>query len=208
MLLNQDFKMQSTDTNIEITQAFIKKTTLHDFVSLSQSGEISTNIETLRTSDFKYMSKLPLTAMLSTSRRNKVASLVVKDGHILSTGFNRPPDNFHPACDFERVLSDEEMEKYQIKGKDRFTTHLYTIHAEAIALFDADNDDTLNSHVYVSLSPCLECCKLIIQKGVKRVVFGEMYRFPSHLWYLVQAGIEIVYIKQNYMDKRTLDVIN
>lgn len=112
-------------------------------------------------------------------KRSQVGCLVVKDKTIISDGYNGTPTGFPNICE------NENNETLQ-----------YVLHAEANAITKlAKNTVTSQgSTMYITLSPCYDCSKLIIQSGIKRIVFCEIYRNTDSLQLLNQAGIEIVYI--------------
>jgi len=111
--------------------------------------------------------------------RSKVGCLVVKNKTIISDGYNGTPTGFPNECE-------------DCDGK----TKQYVLHAEANAITKL-SQNTVTSHgatMYITLSPCFECAKLIIQAGIKRIVFSEYYRLTDSLEILDQAGIEVVFI--------------
>ena len=112
-------------------------------------------------------------------RRSQVGCLVVKNKTIISDGYNGTPTGFPNIC--------EDLENNTLAS---------VLHAEANAITKLAMN-TVSSHggtMYVTLSPCFDCSKLIIQSGIKRIVFSELYRKIESLDLLSQAGIEIVYI--------------
>jgi len=113
--------------------------------------------------------------------RMKVGCLMVNDKSIISDGYNGSPTGFPNVCE------DSEM-----------STLPYVLHAEANAItkLAKSTQSSYGSTIYVTLSPCFECSKLIIQSGIKRVVFSELYRKPESIPFLAEAGIEIVKINQ------------
>lgn len=110
----------------------------------------------------------------SCCRRKKVGALIVKDNMIISDGYNGTPSGFSNDCE-------------DIDGN----TQWYVLHAEANAItkLAKSTQNADGSTLYVTLSPCKECSKLIIQSGIKRVVFKEEYRETSGLKILKEAGI-------------------
>jgi dCMP deaminase len=114
---------------------------------------------------------------LSCCNRKKVGALLVKDGVIISDGFNGTPKGFDNNCE-----------------DSQGNTHWYVLHAEANAILKvAKSTQSVNgSTLYVTLSPCKECSKLIIQSGIKQVVYAEEYRDTSGLKILAESGIEII----------------
>lgn len=113
-------------------------------------------------------------------RRRKVGAILVKDKMIISDGFNGTPAGFENVCE-----------------EDADTTKPYVLHAEANAITKVarSNNSSEDSTLYVTASPCLECSKLIIQAGIKRVVFKDLYRLADGIDLLKRAGIECVHIE-------------
>ena len=116
---------------------------------------------------------------LSCCRRKKVGALIVKDGAIISDGFNGTPRGFTNDC--EDANGD---------------TYWYVLHAEANAILKVakSSQSTDGATLYVTYSPCKECSKLIIQAGIRRVIYLEEYRDVSGLKMLREAGIDILQI--------------
>ena len=111
--------------------------------------------------------------------RRKVGALIVKGNMVISDGFNGTPSGFPNICE-----------------DDNDTTLPYVLHAEANAITKVarSNNSSDGSTLYVTASPCLECSKLIIQAGIKRVVFSELYRITDGIELLNRAGVETVHI--------------
>ncbi len=128
--------------------------------------------------DERYLRMARIWAENSYCQRRKVGALVVKDKMIISDGYNGTPSGFENVCE-----------------DDNNVTKPYVLHAEANAITklarSSNNSD--GSTLYVTASPCIECAKLIIQSGIKRVVYGEKYRLTDGIDLLKRAGIEIVY---------------
>lgn len=127
--------------------------------------------------DTRYLRMARIWSENSYCERRKVGALIVKDKMIISDGYNGTPSGFPNVCESE----------------DGYTLP-YVLHAEANAITKVarSNNSSEGSTLYVSTSPCMECSKLIIQAGIKRVVFSELYRVTDGLDLLKQAGIEIV----------------
>jgi dCMP deaminase len=108
-------------------------------------------------------------------KRMQVGCLMVKDKSIISDGYNGSPTGFPNICEDENMV-----------------TLPYVLHAEANAItkLAKSTQSSDGSTIYVTLSPCFECSKLIIHSGIKRVVFSEVYRKPESLPFLIEAGIE------------------
>lgn len=130
--------------------------------------------------DKRYLRMARIWSENSYCTRRKVGALIVKDKMIISDGYNGTPSGFENVC---------ELEDGTTKG--------YVLHAEANAITkiakSGNNSD--GATLYVTTSPCLECAKLIIQSGIKRVVYCEKYRIDDGIRLLTRAGIECVYIE-------------
>lgn len=131
------------------------------------------------TLDRRYLRMARIWSENSYCHRRKVGALLVKDRMIISDGFNGTPSGFPNVCE-----------------DDSDTTFPYVLHAEANAITKVarSNNSSEGSTLYVTASPCLECSKLIIQSGIRRVVFSELYRITDGLDLLRRAGIETVHI--------------
>ena len=119
-------------------------------------------------------------AKLSYCKRRQVGALIVKNNMIISDGYNGTPTGFENTC--------EDDENY---------TKWYVLHAEANAIMkvSASTQSSEGATLYVTLSPCRECSKLIFQSGIKRVVYHIEYKDTSGLEFLKKGGIEILHIK-------------
>jgi len=120
-------------------------------------------------------------ALLSHCNRKKVGAIIVKDGMIISDGYNGTPSGFPNVCE-------------NTSGE----THWYVLHAEANAILKVakSTNNTEGSTLYLTHSPCKDCSKLILQSGIKRLVFIEAYKDSSGLEFLQSAGVEITQITQ------------
>ena len=129
--------------------------------------------------DKRYLRMASIWAENSYCQRRKVGAIIVKDQMIISDGYNGTPSGFENICE------DED-------GR----TKPYVLHAEANAITKVarSNKSSDNATLYVTASPCVECAKLIIQAGIKRVVYNELYRICDGLDLLTRAGIECVHI--------------
>ena len=127
--------------------------------------------------DLRYMRMARTWAENSYCVRRKVGALLVKDQMIISDGYNGTPSGFPNQCEDENDVS-----------------YPYVLHAEANALTKVarSNNSSNGATLYVTASPCLECSKLIIQSGIRRVVYGETYRLTDGIDLLRRAGIEVV----------------
>lgn len=135
--------------------------------------------------DKRYIRMASIWAENSYCRRRQVGALIVKDKMIISDGYNGTP------AGFENVCEDEDN-----------VTKPYVLHAEANAItkIARPNNSSNDATMYVTASPCIECAKLIIQAGIKRVVYSEKYRLEDGVELLRRAGIEVVFIP---MEDRT-----
>lgn len=130
--------------------------------------------------DRRYLRMARIWAENSYCTRRKVGALIVKDKMIISDGYNGTPSGFENVCE----LGDG-------------TTKPYVLHAEANAITkiakSGNNSD--GATLYVTASPCLECSKLIIQSGIRRVVYSENYRLTDGVDLLRRAGVEVVLVE-------------
>ena len=130
--------------------------------------------------DKRYLRMARIWAENSYCTRRKVGALIVKDKMIISDGYNGTPSGFENVCEL-----------------DNGTTKPYVLHAEANAITkiakSGNNSD--GATLYVTASPCLECSKLIIQSGIRRVVYSEAYRLTDGIDLLKRAGIEVVFVE-------------
>ena len=129
--------------------------------------------------DRRYLRMARIWAENSYCTRRQVGALIVKDKMIISDGYNGTPSGFENVCELEDG-----------------STKPYVLHAEANAITKVakSNNNSLGATLYVTASPCMECAKLIIQSGIRRVVYGEMYRLTDGLDLLHRANIETVFI--------------
>jgi dCMP deaminase len=127
----------------------------------------------------RYLRMARIWAENSYCQRRKVGALVVKNKMIISDGYNGTPSGFENLCEDENNV-----------------TKSYVLHAEANAItkLARSNNNSENATLYVTASPCIECSKLIIQAGIKRVVYGEKYRLEDGINLLKKAGIEVIYL--------------
>ena len=135
--------------------------------------------EKQRRLDCRYLRMARIWAENSYCKRRQVGALVVKNKMIISDGYNGTPSGFENCCE-----------------DDNNITKPYVLHAEANAITklarSSNNSD--GATLYVTVSPCIECAKLIIQAGIKRVVYGEHYRLEDGIRLLERANIEVIYL--------------
>ena len=127
--------------------------------------------------DQRYLDMARIWAQNSYCQRRQVGALVVKDGMIISDGYNGTPSGFENVCE-----------------DDNNVTKPYVLHAEANAItkLARSNNNSDGATIYITASPCIECAKLIIQAGIRRVVYGENYRLTDGIDLLRRAGIEVI----------------
>ncbi|MDE6311127.1 MAG: dCMP deaminase family protein [Muribaculaceae bacterium] len=132
--------------------------------------------------DKRYLRMARIWAENSYCERRKVGAIVVKDQMIISDGYNGTPAGFENVCEDEQTG----------------LTKPYVLHAEANAITKVarSNNSSEGATLYVTASPCLECAKLIIQSGIRRVVFNELYRLSDGIDLMRRAGIECIHIDE------------
>ena len=129
--------------------------------------------------DKAYLRMASTWSELSHCNRKQVGAIIVKDRMIISDGFNGTPSGFDNCCEDE-----EGVTKWEV------------LHAEANAILKvaASTQSCEGSTLYITLSPCKQCSKLIHQSGITRVVFSRQYRDMSGLKFLEKAGVELLYL--------------
>lgn len=129
--------------------------------------------------DRRYLRMARIWAENSYCERRKVGALLVKDQMIISDGFNGTPAGFENVCEDQNG-----------------STKPFVLHAEANALTKVarSNNSSEGSTLYITASPCMECAKLIIQSGIRRIVFNELYRITDGIDLLKRAGVECIHI--------------
>lgn len=132
--------------------------------------------EKQRLLDQRYLKMADIWAQNSYCKRRQVGALIVKDKMIISDGYNGTPSGFENVCEDENNV-----------------TKPYVLHAEANAITKVakSGNSSDGATLYVTSSPCMECSKLIIQAGIKRVIFTENYRIEDGINLLKRAGIEV-----------------
>jgi dCMP deaminase len=118
---------------------------------------------------------------LSHCQRKQVGAIIVKDEMIISDGYNGTPAGFDNCCE------DEDG-----------NTHWYVLHAEANAILKVakSTNNCKGATLYLTLSPCKDCSKLVLQAGITRVVFKNSYKDTEGIDFLKSAGVEIVQIEE------------
>lgn len=131
--------------------------------------------------DIAYLKMAREWASLSHCKRKQVGALIVKNSMIISDGYNGTPTGFDNCCEDEN-------------GK----TNWHVLHAEANAIMKVakSTNNSQGATLYITLSPCKECSKLVLQSGIKRVVYMNAYKDDSGLKFLEKAGVEIAHISK------------
>ena len=147
---------------------------------ISKHSSISSSVEGRGKAavDYRYLRMARIWAENSYCKRRQVGALVVKDKMIISDGYNGTPSGFENICEDESGV-----------------TKPYVLHAEANAItkLARSGNNSEGSTLYVTASPCIECAKLIIQAGIRRVVYAEKYRLTDGIDLLTRAGVEVEY---------------
>jgi len=132
--------------------------------------------------DILYIRMARIWAENSYCQRRKVGALIVKDKMIISDGYNGTPSGFENVCEDENGISKP-----------------YVMHAEANAITKVarSGNSSDGATLYITAAPCIECAKLIIQAGIRRVVYAEKYRLQDGLDLLKRANIEVVFVDPN-----------
>ncbi len=130
--------------------------------------------------DIRYLRMARIWAENSYCKRRQVGALIVKDKSIISDGYNGTPSGFENICE-------DEQER----------TKPYVLHAEANAITKVakSSNSSDGATLYVTASPCIECAKLIIQSGIRRVVYSELYRCSDGIELLEKAGVKVDFIE-------------
>lgn len=146
---------------------------------MSEQEAVNPCIDKQMAFDKRYLEMALIWAQNSYCKRRQVGALIVKEKMIISDGYNGTPAGFENICEDENNI-----------------TKPYVLHAEANAITKVakSNNSSEDSTLYVTTSPCMECAKLIIQSGIKRVVYCNRYHRTDGLEILKRAGIELVYI--------------
>lgn len=129
--------------------------------------------------DKAYLRMAQTWAELSHCERKKVGALIVRDGRIISDGYNGTPAGFPNCCEDQQG-----------------NTQWYVLHAEANAILKVarSTNDCSGATLFITLSPCKDCSKLVLQAGIKRVVYMMEYKDTTGVDFLRSAGVEVVHI--------------
>ena len=128
--------------------------------------------------DYRYLRMARIWAENSYCQRRQVGALVVKNKMIISDGYNGTPSGFENICEDEAGVT---------------KPYVFRAETNAITKLARSGNNSEDSTLYVTASPCIECAKLIIQAGIRRVVYGEKYRLTDGIDLLERAGIEVEY---------------
>lgn len=133
--------------------------------------------------DKAYLRMAQTWSELSHCKRKSVGAIIVKEGMIISDGYNGTPSGFDNCCE-----------------NDAGETHWYVLHAEANAILKVakSSHNCQGATLYLTLSPCKDCSKLVLQAGIERVVFMNGYKDESGIGFLREAGVEIVQIEKPF----------
>ncbi|MCE3296796.1 MAG: deaminase [Crocinitomicaceae bacterium] len=133
--------------------------------------------------DKAYLRMAHTWAELSHCSRKKVGAIIVKDGAIISDGYNGTPAGFNNSCENEQ-------------GE----THWYVLHAEANAILKVarSTNNCVGATLYLTLSPCKDCSKLILQAGIKRLVFSNLYKDDTGVDFLKDTDLDLVHIENPF----------
>lgn len=144
-------------------------------------SELNTLVPQTKTEryDKAYLRMATTWAELSHCTRKKVGALIVRDGMIISDGYNGTPAGFDNCCE-----------------NDLGETHWYVLHAEANAILKVarSTNDCCGATLYLTLSPCKDCSKLILQAGIDRVVYMNEYKDTAGIDFLKSTNVEVVHI--------------
>jgi|TARA_R110002050_G_scaffold35782_1_gene89722 dCMP deaminase len=135
--------------------------------------------------DETYLRMANIWSLLSKAKRKKVGCLIVKNGQIISDGYNGTPAGFDNTCEFVN-------EGFLDRAENKLQTKPEVLHAESNALMKLakSTNSSDGCTIYLTMSPCFDCAKLIIQAGVKRVVYSEAYRNTSGVDFLRKNNIK------------------
>ena len=137
---------------------------------------------------------------LSHARRLQVGCIVVKEDRIISMGYNGMPAGWDNNCEYEDGYWDavyqEEM-KWVKTGKLKSNPEVLHAETNAIAKLARSSESGLDSDLFVTHSPCLDCAKLIYQSGIRRVYFGTSYRDNSGVDFLRKSGVDVIQLDNN-----------
>jgi dCMP deaminase len=136
--------------------------------------------------DSAYLKMAEQWSALSHCKRKKVGAIIVKDSMIISDGYNGTPAGFDNCCE-----------------DDAGNTHWYVLHAEANAILKVakSTNNCKGATLYLTLSPCKDCSKLILQAGITRVVFRNAYKDTEGIDFLINSGVNVAQLENSLLEE-------
>ncbi|TNF46963.1 MAG: dCMP deaminase family protein [Bacteroidetes bacterium] len=136
--------------------------------------------------DSAYLKMAEQWSLLSHCKRKKVGAIIVKDSMIISDGYNGTPAGFDNCCE-----------------DDAGNTHWYVLHAEANAILKVakSTNNCKGATLYLTLSPCKDCSKLILQAGITRVVFRNAYKDTEGIDFLINSGVNVAQLENSLLEE-------
>lgn len=143
--------------------------------------------------DKTYLEMARVWSQLSKANRQKVGCIIVKEGSIISDGYNGTPIGFDNTCETSIMPESIAPKSLSNHPSNALITKPEVLHAEsnAITKLAKSTQSSKDSTMYITISPCIECAKLIIQSGISRVVYGNNYRNLDGVNLLLKANIEV-----------------
>lgn len=143
--------------------------------------------------DSTYLDMAKRWSKLSKANRKKVGCLIVKNGAIISDGYNGTPSGFDNICETSIMPKSEVPKDLNEHPPNALITKPEVLHAEsnAITKLAKSTQSSEGATMYITISPCIDCAKLIIQSGIKRVVYGKLYKNKDGIKLLKKAGINV-----------------
>ena len=143
--------------------------------------------------DTTYLKMASVWSQLSKANRKKVGCLIVKDGMIISDGYNGTPKGFDNCCETSIMPESISPNDLSSHPPNALITKPEVLHAEsnAITKLAKSTQSSIDASLYTTASPCLDCAKLIIQSGISRVIYSELYKNSEGIDLLEKAGITV-----------------
>jgi dCMP deaminase len=143
-----------------------------------------------------YMDVAERFSQLSTARRLKVGSIIVKEDRIISIGYNGMPSGWTNECEYEDVIWLDGTPMMDVPGNREWVTKDEVIHAEAnaIAKLAKSTESGDNSVMFITHSPCMHCAKQIYTAGIKKVYYRNSYRTDGGIKFLNTCGVDVLKI--------------
>ena len=141
--------------------------------------------------DITYLKMASVWSQLSKANRKKVGCLIVKDGMIISDGYNGTPKGFDNCCEISIMPESISPDDLSDHPRNALITKPEVLHAEsnAITKLAKSTQSSIDASLYTTASPCLDCAKLIIQSGISRVIYSELYKNSEGIDLLKKAGV-------------------